>query len=214
MEIVFKRKEAYYQESFYEVAFRYGDELIAKESVFYKDQHPIIRIIRAHFSGYHVTATIKDVHGRTLNVGVQFDKDGQIVEGKVQREKSNKTRGTFSVAGFHHLPEDIKTMIWKELKEGDQLQLIGDPTNTYDKEAIKVMFKEKQIGWVSRDYSRKKALFQAAMANKDIKTICVRNKRKSDSIRASRPDADGKWNDKYLGMAQFVEAKFEMEKIK
>lgn len=51
------------------------------------------------------------------------------------------------------------------------------------------------------------------MANKDITTICVINDRKSDYNGAYRPDAGGKWNDQYISMAQFLDAKNEMEKL-
>jgi hypothetical protein len=123
--------------------------------------------------------------------------------------KSKKTWGKFIVKGYHHLPEDVKKMVWKELKVGDELKLVPDPTNQYDKTAIKVMFQDKQIGWFPKDHDRKIEVFNVLKYGRDIKVTCTMNDRRQDYIDAYKPDKDGNYNDKYLGMTQFVEGKFE-----
>lgn len=191
------------------MAFRYGEELIAIESQYYQDQHPLIRVIRANFSGYQMVSKIEHIEGAFLKVGVQFVKDGQVIDKRVVRAKSTKTTGKFDVVGFHFLPGEVKTIVWKELKEGDLLQLVPDPENHVDKKAIKVLFKDHQIGWVPKDHQRKDFLFESLMANKEIQTTCFSNYRQGEYGRVKK---DGKWQDEYKGMTQYVTAKFTADK--
>jgi len=209
LELAFKKKEAYCQDSFFKVGFKYQDTLFGTMSEYYDSHHPLIRMVRAHFSGYDIIPTIKSIQRRLLTVSIQFTKDGQKIESKVQRRKSTKTRGKFDVVGYLDLSEGVKRVVWKELKKGDQLQLKLDPL---DNQSVQVLFQDKKIGWVYEYYNRKSLILQALKANKEIKTICVSNTRSQAYNRASKPDADGNWNDGYLGMVQSVQAKFEMDK--
>jgi hypothetical protein len=134
------------------------------------------------------------------------------VDTKVKdKNKSNRTWGKFDVAGFHHLPEETKTLIWKDLKVGDDLLLVPVTDNEFDKTAIKVMFKETQIGWFPMYHNRKQEVYDILLKKNNIVVYCTNNYRKGDYIRASRPDSEGNWNHKYLGMTQFVEAKFQYD---
>jgi hypothetical protein len=130
--------------------------------------------------------------------------DGPKTPEKTKKRKSGK----FDVVGYHHLADDVKRIVWKELKEGDSLELVADPNNKYDNEAVKVVFKGNQIGWVTKQYYRKDELFDCLMKGIEVKVKCTSKRRRQDYRRASRPDKDGNWDDKYLGMAQFVEASF------
>ena len=135
----------------------------------------------------------------------------QIDGFKIPKDTKKRKSGKFDIVGYHHLSDEIKRIVWKELKEGDDLELVADPDNKYDNEAVKVTFKGNQIGWVTKQYYRKGKLFDCLIQGTEVKVKCTSNRRKQDYRRASRPDKDGKWNDKYLGMAQFVEASFEIK---
>lgn len=110
--------------------------------------------------------------------------------------KSNKTWGKFNVAGHYHLPDDVKRFVWKELKVGEGLRLMPDPNNQYDKHAIKVICRDKLIGWFPKDHDRKKEVFEALMEGINVEANCTINDRRQEY-----------WNDKSL-MTQFVEVKF------
>ncbi len=213
LEVIFKDKEKYYKDYSFEVGFIYAGDLIAIESEFYSDNKPLIRIVRAHFSGIEIKAEIIRIENRVLIVSIQFAKDGHNLEGKVVREKSDITRGKFDVVGFHYLPDNVKEIMWKELKVGDELTLVADSKNEYDGHAIKVLYKQYQIGWVSKQYGRKDILFHELRNGKEVTVRCIGNYRGQDYRKATRPDKNGNWNDEYLGMAQFVEAEFEMDKL-
>ncbi len=129
-----------------------------------------------------------------------------------KKGKSNKTSGKFDVIGYHHLSEEVKRIVWKELKVGDTLDLLADPSNKYDKEAVKVMFNGVQIGWIPKSYRRKSMIFQALINNENIKTTCISNDRRGHSKRTPNPKAKGGYDYEYIGMAQFVEAKYKIEK--
>jgi hypothetical protein len=51
LEIIFKSKEAYFRNIYLEIGFKHRDKLIATLGEVYDDPSPVIRIIRAHFSG-------------------------------------------------------------------------------------------------------------------------------------------------------------------
>jgi hypothetical protein len=124
-----------------------------------------------------------------------------------QKPKSATTFGNFQIAGYHHLPEDVKKMVWKELKEKDKLTLVPITDNLYDDEAVSVRFNSIHIGWIPRDCRRKKEIFNTLSQGKEVKAVCISNRRKQDTWRASRPDTYGKWND-ISRQAQFVDVKF------
>ena len=71
----------------------------------------------------------------------------------------SKIRGTFDVVGYHYLPDDVKSMLWYELKVGDRFFLVPDPQNKFDNSAIIVSFKGAQIGWLPREHFRKQEIF-------------------------------------------------------
>lgn len=132
---------------------------------------------------------------------------------KSARNKSNKTWGKFNVVGYHHLSDEIKKKVWKELKVGSELILLPDPKNEFDNKAIKVIFNDVQIGWFPKDHDRKLEIFKIISEKRSITTVCTKNVRGQDYVRATRPESDGTWKDEYRGMAQFVEAKFTYELI-
>jgi hypothetical protein len=203
---IFKTKESYYQEYQFQVCFKYKNNLIAIEDEFINDKHLLIRLIRAHFSGYTPIVTIEKVtKGLYLDVSVEFEKDGKIIGGKIQRKKSTKNRGKFTINGYHHLSDEIKLIVWKKLKVGDHLNLIPDERNSFDNYAVKVFFEGKQIGWIPKKYSRKELIYNSLLEGKEIVSICIKNKRDQDYV-------GNNWKNKYLGMAQFVEVKYEFEK--
>jgi hypothetical protein len=145
------------------------------------------------------------------NVKNQLSPDSKVKKNSNSNfgSKTKMSGGRFSISGYHHLSDDAKKLVWKGLKVGDELSLKPDPSNEFDNNAIKILFRDTHIGWVPKDYSRKGELFNALQSNMSIKIICTENIRRQDLIRASRPDKDGIWNDKYLGMAQFVSVKYE-----
>lgn len=52
---------------------------------------------------------------------------------------------------------DIPMDVWDKLKVGTILELRRDIKNPYDKNAIKVIFEDKQIGWVDKNNAIKLA---------------------------------------------------------
>ena len=90
--------------------------------------------------------------------------------------------------------------------------LVVDHANEHDEQAIKVLFQEKHIGWYSRKNTNKSKVYEALVSGKKVSVKCLSNYRKGKYIRAHKPDSDGNWNDKYLGMVQYFEAKFEFAK--
>ncbi len=203
---IFKDKESYYKDCFFEVGFEYKDELIAIEDEAIDEKHQLIRLIRAYFSGYEVIVEIVDINNDVfLDVDISFLKGDTLIQGAIKRNKSTKKRGKFEVTGFHHLPEEVKRIIWKDLKPKDKVELIPDINNKYDSEAVKVFFREIHIGWVSRKYRNKTLLYNKLIEGTDVASVCIRNKRDQDYI-------GGDWRNKYLGMAQFVTIKYEYDK--
>lgn len=105
------------------------------------------------------------------------------------------TWGEFDIVGYPYLPDDSKEAIRTHLKVGNPLHLKADPENTHDKQAVKVLFNEKHIGWVPNDFYRKKELYEALLAGKEIEVKCLRNQRNN---------AKG---------VNYISAKFKMNKI-
>lgn len=52
---------------------------------------------------------------------------------------------TSSVAGFQFYDGDH---VWPAMQTGDQLTLVAEPDNEYDPQAVKVMWWEKQLGYL------------------------------------------------------------------
>lgn len=63
----------------------------------------------------------------------------------MERIKGNVTGCTFF---------NISMELWKQIKEGEHLNLIRDKDNQYDPYAIKVCKDNVQIGWVTKDICR------------------------------------------------------------
>lgn len=57
----------------------------------------------------------------------------------------------FYVAGVQFRPEGATTI--KNLEEGDELDLVPEPTNKYDPNAIQIVADGKHIGYVPRKFS-------------------------------------------------------------
>jgi hypothetical protein len=73
------------------------------------------------------------------------------------------TKGKFEVSDFSHLALSTRRMIRDSLNIGDDITLISDPYNAHDKTAIKVTWKEVQIGWYSAYGYRQKEMFEHLM---------------------------------------------------
>jgi hypothetical protein len=58
---------------------------------------------------------------------------------------NEKSKWEFYIAGVKH--HQLHTVI-DEIEEGDILQLEPEPTNKYDKHAVKVLFEEVMLGYV------------------------------------------------------------------
>ena len=59
------------------------------------------------------------------------------------------------LAGFHYYVksgDDVQTL--KEFREGDAVQLVRDPANIEDTYAVKVMYKNKHVGYLKRVHAR------------------------------------------------------------
>ncbi len=122
------------------------------------------------------------------------------------KPKSKKRRGWFRISGYHHLPEDVKRIVWKELKIGDEIKLIADPNNKHDNYAIKVLFHNNHIGWFPMGHEKQAEIFNALTSGINVKAYCESNVRGADYYWGYTPGLDG---DKYLGMAQFVVVKYK-----
>lgn len=203
---VFKTKASYSYDYNFDVGFKHKGELISVESDSYGDKQLYTRMVKAYFSGYRIEVIINKVtKGIFLDADVKFYKGEKVIAGKSSRKKSTKSRGKFTVTGYHHLSDADKRVVWKELKVGDKLKLVHDAKNRYDNEAIMVFFGDIQIGWVAKKYTRKYILFNALSEGKIVSAVCIKNKRDQDYV-------GGNWQNKYLGMAQFVDIKFEFDK--
>ncbi len=175
------------------------------EQVKIKEMTTILIVISVVLLGYFILNSLSKK--KNIEEEVSRNQNDGIKNSEIPKKRK---KGKFDVVGYHYLSEDMKRVVWKELKEGDSLELMPDPNNEHDINAVKVFFKGNQIGWVTKKYYRKEELFNCLIKNIEIKVKCSSNQRKKDYRRASRPDKNGKWNDKYLGMAQFVEASFEI----
>lgn len=145
------------------------------------------------------------------NISVTEDSKSKNIRNEVLKitdvsshRKKSTTTGKFEITGYKFLSPEVQTMIWKTLKVGDSLILIPDPKNKYDSNAIKVMFKDAQIGWFASKGYRQKEIFDILMKGKTVKAFVLLNNRIQDNYFE-----DNKV--KYRGMIQYVKAKFEYE---
>jgi hypothetical protein len=136
---------------------------------------------------------------------IQYDALDKPV--KKSRAKHPIKAGMFEVTGYHHLSDEMKLRVWKEMKVGDELTVELNLENQYDNEAIKVLYGNDQIGWVSKRYEKKSHLFNSIKSGAQYQFKCVKNSRRGDTIRVS-DQLTGEWGDKYMGMAQFVDVEF------
>ena len=111
---------------------------------------------------------------------------------------------TFSITGSHNLPADVNDYVWKELKAGDELKLIPDQNNRAGSEEIKVFHKNMQIGWLRGDIKMKAELYKVLIKGKPVKAMCISNIRGPEFKRSGEKI-------KYLGLRQFINAKYEYE---
>lgn len=132
-----------------------------------------------------------------------FKKDVTPIE--IKKTAHSIKKGYFEISGYHHLPEEVKKIVWKKLKPGDSLMLAIDPYNKYDPKAIKVYFGDTFIGWVSSSYSRKGELFNMIVEGYDFHFNCKSNYRNADNRTDEKTGLI-----KYLGMAQFVAVEFSV----
>jgi hypothetical protein len=106
------------------------------------------------------------------------------------------TKGKFDITGYYKLSDEVKRMVWKEVKVGDNLILEPDCNNTCDKYAIKVLFNGIQIGWYAATGYRQNELFNELVKGNKIKTTVVSNNREQTRY----------------GQQQFVKGEFSYEK--
>lgn len=64
----------------------------------------------------------------------------------------------FSVSGIMFRPKSIIRMVDREVYDGVVLTLECEPNNKYDAHAVKVLYDNKMIGYVERDFSEKVSL--------------------------------------------------------
>jgi len=64
----------------------------------------------------------------------------------------------FNIAGFSYYEGAIA---FKKLKIGKVLTLKLDPTNTYDKHAVAIYYKDYKLGYIPRDKNRQLSLLLA-----------------------------------------------------
>lgn len=120
---------------------------------------------------------------------------------------TRKRRGLFQIVVSRQLPDDIKEIVRKELKVGDEMNLLPDPDDEYDKTAIKVMFKGKHIGWFPKDHHRKNEIFELLSKGGEVKVICIANESPQNSAVATNPESLTERSDENM-MTQFIEGKF------
>ena len=79
----------------------------------------------------------------------------------IKKEKINKPiKGSFDISGWKYVKSEVIEKMKKELNDGDEVQLVPDVNNKYDNFAIKIMWKNNQIGWYSKSEYRKRELFR------------------------------------------------------
>ncbi len=193
--LIFREKASYYQDMFWSVGVTYNNNLVGIAEEIYDSKKPLIRIVRAYYSGFDINVSLNKLGRNSLELNVELIRDGNIVETKAKRGKSKKIKGEFNVAGYAHLDDDVKRIVWKELIVGAPLKLYPDPDNKYDTNAVKVFYKEHFIGWVPKDYVKKNVIYDNLISKNEIHSYCLKNDR--------RPS--------HQGMAQYVIVKFEMD---
>jgi hypothetical protein len=121
------------------------------------------------------------------------------------RKTSGVTKGKFEVSGYHYLPDEVKKIVWKQVKVGDKITLIPDPKNQYSSSAIKVIWDGVQIGWYAESGYRQEEIYNSLLMGKDIDVKITKNVRSGDYYTKNG-------RIEYKGMAQFVEAEFKYQK--
>ena len=61
---------------------------------------------------------------------------------------------TFYIAGVQHRP-NVLTFPKLDMQYNDELQLVGEPSNKFDAEAVKVYFNALHLGYVPKPYNKK-----------------------------------------------------------
>lgn len=86
----------------------------------------------------------------------------------VAKQNRKSATGTFVVSGYNHLWFFRKMYVDIFVRRDKPVTLVPCPENRYDREAIKVIYKNKFIGWVSKDYNNKKRLFCYLILGKSL----------------------------------------------
>jgi len=110
--------------------------------------------------------------------------------------------GHFSASGFQTLSREVHEYIWNELKPGDELRLIPDPDNEADPSAIKIIFRNRHIGWFRGDFREKTDLYKALVSGKPVKAMCISNIRGPEYRRSGEEV-------RFQGLRQFVKGRYE-----
>jgi hypothetical protein len=121
------------------------------------------------------------------------------------RKTFGVTKGKFEVSGYKYLSDEIKKIVFKQVKVGDKLTLVPDPTNKHSSSAIKVMWNENQIGWYSERGYRKEEIFNTLLSGENIDVKVLKNVRVGDYDTINGLI-------EYHGMIQCVEGEFKYQK--
>lgn len=92
----------------------------------------------------------------------------------------------FVVSGLaHQSPEGQR--LASQLSKGNKVELIPDPNNEFDSQAIKVMVRGHQIGWVNKGCDRKHTIFKRLMkGGSNVGTVDFNEMVKGDQGRLIR----------------------------
>ncbi len=82
---------------------------------------------------------------------------------------------SFYIAGVQFRPKDITNKVMKQLKKGDYLDLVPEPTNKFDPNAIQICFEDLDspdmihLGYVPKKFSAE----VAGLLETDIDLECI-----------------------------------------
>jgi len=158
-------------------------------------------IIRNHEENNYTPSTTKTVSNNDLNKSIPTNKENK----PRTRKTSGITKGKFEVTGYHYLSDEIKKIVWKQVKVGDKIKLVPDPTNQHSSSAVKVIWNDIQIGWYAERGYRQEEVFNALLAGKEIEGTILKNVRGQDNYyRNGRIESNGQ--------TQFIDVEFRYQK--
>jgi len=107
---------------------------------------------------YTIDDAIDEINLKIVNLHVELDRAvaTENAENVVERIMNNTVDdfwGHSKVNGTTFRPD----LPWAQLRNGLRLELVREPTNEHDKNAIKVMFVEYHLGYIPKDTAAKLA---------------------------------------------------------